>query len=119
MAGGGAEKDKRSDQRTLHFPAIHWIIREVLRDYKRGTRPSKISSGGHAFFSLSLTFLGDFAQLSSLMDPSTKWYRLIDVDLSTNVCRFLATLLGIISYFKNLGEKPGNFTGFLESVPSY
>lgn len=53
--GGGVGTDKRFDQRALRFPAIHWIIREVLRDYEGSTRPSKISPGGHALASLSLS----------------------------------------------------------------
>jgi len=105
MAGGGAETDKRFDQRTFSaFPPYTGLSARFYQ-ITRGALGARTSTlGSHAVFSLSLSHLEDFSQSSSLMDPSTKWYRLIDVDLSMNVCWFLATLLGNRFLFKNLGE---------------
>lgn len=86
MAGGVAGTDKRFDRRVLTFAfpslslvaAVHWIIREILRGYDGGARPSKISFGvmySRARTPPPLLLFLPFLSLSLLLFSSRRYLR--------------------------------------------
>lgn len=96
MAGGGAETDKRFDQRhsplsrhTLDYPrGFARLRRDALGRWRSASSPTVMHSPLYLLFFFSILFRRLF-QSSSPSNPSTKWYHwFIDIDLSVDFSPF-------------------------------
>lgn len=98
MAGGGAGTDKRFDQRAPCFPAIHWIIREVLRDYD-GEYSAVEDQPRPLCVSLSFSLHPppfSFSRIFAI--AAAAWIHLQNgIDLSTSTCRRMSVVPSLLA----------------------